>query len=92
MDVVSLCLAGKPKEPAAEEDWRDVTQLPWTEAVEELENAESRLCDAVARLSVDDLDNIVVGRDYTVYVMVHGVIQHNLYHGGQIAILKKQLS
>jgi uncharacterized damage-inducible protein DinB len=89
MDVVSSRLTGKPKEPTAEEDWEDVTQLSWPAAIEQLENAESRLCDAIARLSTNDLDNIVVGRDYTVYVMVHGVIQHNLYHAGQIAILKK---
>jgi uncharacterized damage-inducible protein DinB len=89
MDVVAVRLAGKTKEPTAEEDWRDVTKLSWSEAVEEMESAGSRLSDAVARLSVDDLDNIVVGKDYTIYVMVHGVIQHNLYHAGQIAILKK---
>ena len=82
---------GTAKEPAAEEDWRDVTPLPWADAVAALETAESRLADAVARLSVDDLDRIVAGRDYTTYVMLHGVIQHNLYHAGQIAILKKQL-
>ena len=23
------------------------------------------------------------------YVLLHGVVQHNLYHAGQIAILKK---
>ena len=91
MDVVSWRLTGKPKEPTAEEDWEDVTQLSWPAAITQLENAESRLCDAVARLSTDDLDNIVVGKGYTVYVMVHGVIQHNLYHAGQIAILKKQV-
>jgi uncharacterized damage-inducible protein DinB len=27
----------------------------------------------------------------TVYVTLHGVIQHDLYHAGQIAILKKGL-
>jgi uncharacterized damage-inducible protein DinB len=91
MDLVTYRLAGNPKELTSEEDWRDVTQLPWAAAVEEMENAESRLSDAVARLSVDDLDRIVAGRDYTTYVMVHGVIQHNLYHAGQIAILKKAL-
>jgi len=92
MDVVAVRVTGKAKELTAEEDWRDVTQLRWSEAVEEMENAGSRLSDAVARLSVDDLDKIVVGKDYTTYVMVHGVIQHNLYHAGQIAVLKKQLS
>jgi hypothetical protein len=89
MDVVSIRLTGEAKEPTPEEDWRDVTHLPWADALEELENAESRLSDAVARLSVDDLDRIVAGHEYTMYVMVHGVIQHNLYHAGQIAILKK---
>jgi uncharacterized damage-inducible protein DinB len=89
MDVVALRLTGKAKEPTAEEDWRDVTQLRWEDAITEMENAESRLSDAVARLSVDDLDKIVAGRDYTMYVMLHGVIQHNLYHAGQIAVLKK---
>ncbi len=91
MDAVSIRLTGIAKELTSEEDWQDVTQLPWAAAVEEMENAESRLSDAVARLSVDDLDRIVAGRDYTTYVMVHGVIQHNLYHAGQIAILKKAL-
>ena len=91
MDVVSIRLTGIAKELTSEEDWQDVTQLPWADALEDLENAESRLSDAVARLSVDDLDRIVAGREYTTYVMVHGVIQHNLYHAGQIAILKKVL-
>jgi len=91
MDLVAYRLAGNPKELTSEEDWRDVTQLPWAAAIEEMENAESRLSDAIARLSVDDLDRIVTGREYTTYVMVHGVIQHNLYHAGQIAILKKAL-
>ncbi len=89
MDVVSYRLTGNPKELSSEEDWRDVTQLPWAAAVEELEHSESGLSDAVARLTVGDLDKIVAGKDYTVYVMIHGVIQHNLYHSGQISILKK---
>src|SRR5882724_9572214 len=76
MDIVAVRLRGKAKEPTAEEDWPDVTGVPWAAAVDELDRAQSRLSDAVARLSVDDLDTIVVGKDYTVYVMVHGAIQH----------------
>jgi uncharacterized damage-inducible protein DinB len=89
MDAVSCRLAGHEKDLTTEEDWRDVTTISYADAVEELENAEGRLSDAVARLSVDNLDDIVPGRAYTVYVMVHGVIQHNLYHSGQISMLKK---
>jgi len=91
MDAVARRLAGDARELTAEEDWQDVAGVTWAAAVEELENAQSRLCDAVARLSVDDLDKKVVGRKYTNYVMLHGVIQHNLYHAGQVAVVKKVL-
>ena len=88
MDLVSTRLAGNPKELTTEEDWADMTTMSWAAALEELDHAESRVCDAVARLTPDDLDKIVVGRNYTTYVMLHGLVQHNLYHAGQIAIIK----
>jgi uncharacterized damage-inducible protein DinB len=91
MDLVSTRLAGTARELTTEEDWSDVTRTSWPAALEELDRAESRVCDAVARLATEDLDRIVVGRSYSVYVMVHGVVQHNLYHAGQIAILKNAL-
>ncbi|MEK6374310.1 MAG: DinB family protein [Acidobacteriota bacterium] len=92
MDMVSERLAGTPRELTTEEDWSDATRTSWPAALEELDNAESRVSDAVARLTPEDLDRLVAGKDYTVYVMIHGVIQHNLYHAGQIALLKKTLA
>jgi uncharacterized damage-inducible protein DinB len=91
MDLVSTRLAGTAKELTTEEDWADLTKTAWANALEELDHAESRVCDAVARLTPDDLDKIVVGRNYTTYVMIHGLVQHNLYHAGQIAIIKSPL-
>jgi uncharacterized damage-inducible protein DinB len=35
------------------------------------------------------LDLIVPGSEYTYYTLIHGIIHHDLYHSGQIAILKK---
>lgn len=35
------------------------------------------------------LRNTVPGRDYNFYFLFHGVVQHSLYHAGQIALLKK---
>jgi hypothetical protein len=35
------------------------------------------------------LNELIPGERYTFYYLLHGVIQHNLYHAGQIAILKK---
>jgi len=92
MDAVAHRLAGDERELTTEEDWRDMTKMPWPDAIEEMTHAISRLSDVIARLPVEDLDKKVAGRKYTVYVMLHGVIQHAIYHAGQIALLKKALS
>jgi uncharacterized damage-inducible protein DinB len=92
MDVVAERLAGSPRELTTEEDWSEVARTSWPVVVEELDHAESRVCDAVARLRPEDLDTLVAGKDYSVYTLVHGVIQHNLYHAGQIALIKKALA
>jgi uncharacterized damage-inducible protein DinB len=89
LNAVASRLGGHTRELTPEEDWRDVTQLTWPAAITEMENAQSHLSDVIARLTPDDLDKKVAGRKYTIYVMLHGVIQHNLYHAGQIGLLKK---
>ena len=33
----------------------------------------------------------VPGRNYNFYFLFHGVVQHSLYHAGQIALLKKMV-
>ncbi len=35
------------------------------------------------------LSEIVPGAEYDFYTLLHGIIHHDLYHSGQIAILKK---
>jgi uncharacterized damage-inducible protein DinB len=92
MDAVAERLAGSPRELTTEEDWSDVARTSWPVVLEELDRAESRVCDAVARLRPEDLDKAVAGKSYSVYTLVHGVIQHNLYHAGQIALIKKRLA
>jgi uncharacterized damage-inducible protein DinB len=37
----------------------------------------------------EHLDQKVVGEEYTIREMLHGVVEHGVYHGGQIAVLKK---
>jgi hypothetical protein len=43
----------------------------------------------MAQLDDSRLAEKAAGKDHSVYTMLHGVIQHDLYHAGQIAILKK---
>jgi hypothetical protein len=37
------------------------------------------------------MDRKATGPDYSCYVVLHGVVQHDLYHAGQIVLLKKAL-
>ncbi len=37
------------------------------------------------------LDTIVPGRNYSYYTLLHGIVNHDLYHAGQIALIKKGL-
>jgi hypothetical protein len=38
---------------------------------------------------VEAFDKMVPGKDYNAFVMLLGVAQHDNYHAGQIALLKK---
>src|ERR1043166_2852214 len=66
MDAVSERLAGSERELTTEEDWSDVARTSWPAVLEELDHAESRVCDAVARLRPEDLDTPVPAQRYSV--------------------------
>jgi uncharacterized damage-inducible protein DinB len=81
-------------EPAEDEDWPPVsrpTPTAWKAALRQLGDAHRSLADSVRRLDPALLDRNVPRRQYTVRTMLHGVVEHGAYHGGQIAMLKRQL-
>lgn len=47
------------------------------------------LRERVVHLDDAQLHKSVPGRDFPMKVLLHGVVHHNLYHCGQIALLKK---
>jgi hypothetical protein len=51
----------------------------------------SALHSGILKLKTRDLKKIVPGSEDTYYTQIHGIIQHTIYHTGQIAILKKAL-
>ena len=75
-----------------DQDWPpppEPTPHAWTQAVLQLKRTHQQLLETVATLASERLDEAVPSMGYSVYVMLHGVAQHALYHAGQIAILKK---
>ena len=73
-------------------DWPAVpkaTAATWKKAVQEAVRTHDRLLKLVGKLDDCRLTEIVPGRRYSLYFLLHGLAQHNLYHAGQIALLKK---
>jgi hypothetical protein len=67
----------------------DGSDASWTQSVRAMEKAEKELRETVLRLPESRLDQPAAPGDATVYVQLQGVVQHSLYHAGQIALLKK---
>lgn len=86
-------LQGEQFEATPEQDWPMISSTDeqrWQDSLQDLESGYQKLVAEVSRLSDTDLDELLVpGKEYPVYFMIHGVIQHNLFHAGQIALLKK---
>ena len=94
-EIVRERLVGSAKsEPTPEEDWppvRDQSAEAWRGAVERLKDAHRELAADVAQLDDSMLIGRVPGKEHSVLAMIHGVVEHDAYHGGQIAILKRAL-
>ncbi|HEY0406894.1 MAG TPA: DinB family protein [Pyrinomonadaceae bacterium] len=90
--VARLRLEGQTALIPTEEDWpavNDASEAAWREALTRLESGHRKLRAALRQLTDEDLEKIVAGQQYSLYFLLHGVIQHDLYHAGQIALLKK---
>jgi uncharacterized damage-inducible protein DinB len=80
-------------DPTAAEDWPAVparaSAAAWRDAVTAMTGAYERLAAFAAGLDETALAAQVPGRDYTLLTMLAGVVEHGVYHGGQIGILKR---
>jgi uncharacterized damage-inducible protein DinB len=66
-------------------------EAAWRKAVAQVKRTHDLLVKTVAALPDSRLRERVPGKRYDFYFMLHGIAQHELYHAGQIAILKKAL-
>src|SRR3984885_5066590 len=86
-------LAGEKWQPEGADNFPLVpgqtTEAAWRNAVSDAKRTHDLLVKTVAALPEPRLRERVPGKKYDFYFMLHGVVQHGLYHAGQIAILKK---
>lgn len=67
----------------------DTSESAWHKAVGSLKRNHQELLNEVAAMPDSRLSETVPGKDYDIYFMLHGAVQHALYHAGQMAILKR---
>ncbi len=65
------------------------TEAAWRKAVAAAKRTHNALVKTIAALPDERLRDRVPGKRYDFYHMLHGIAQHELYHAGQIALLKK---
>jgi uncharacterized damage-inducible protein DinB len=85
-------LAGDRKRPPDETSWAtisDTSEAAWQASQHRLRDTMRDLIAAVNKLDEAQLSERIFDDMPSLYAILHGVVQHNIYHAGQIAILKK---
>lgn len=76
-----------------DKDWKKfpmVDEFEWEAIQMELSLSQEELISELEKIADDSfLEEFVPGRDYSYYTLIHGVIQHDVYHAGQIGLIKK---
>ena len=75
-----------------EQDWPavpEIAEASWKQTLEALEASQQDLLVAISRMEDAQLEEILPEAKYDYYILLHGLVQHDLYHAGQIAVLKR---
>lgn len=78
---------------AIPQNWRGIDPKvhTWNAALEELEQTHSELIAALQTKDDSLLSQKLANREYNYHFLLNGLMQHNIYHLGQIAFLKNLL-
>jgi uncharacterized damage-inducible protein DinB len=84
-----------PEEIKAAEsmDWREIDPAKhnWKKGMEEFKEIHQQIVSILETKNDEFLAEMVMGRKFNYRFMLNGLIQHNIYHLGQIAYIKKLL-
>jgi uncharacterized damage-inducible protein DinB len=92
-DVARRRLAGEtPPQPTDEQDWPRASfasEAEWRAATERLFETGRALAETIARFPEARLLEERGNQTGTWYALMIGILQHDLYHAGQVGLLKK---
>jgi hypothetical protein len=69
----------------------EIEGVRWPDAVDRLQRAQRELVATVRTFDDEQLRQHVPGWGWTNELMIHGTLHHDLYHAGQIALLKRAM-
>lgn len=81
-------------ELSEKDNWPEMeakTDTQWFYIQNRLETSQEKLLEVLEETEEGKLLEAVHNRAYDFYTLLHGVIQHDIYHIGQIVMLKKHL-
>ena len=91
-EVVLSRVRGTPIDLSSEEDWpevSDTSRTAWIRTLAALRESHEELQEEIAKLPDARLHEAPPRGGSPLYRLLHGQVQHALYHAGQIAVLKK---
>lgn len=74
------------------QDWNKrkmYSKEEFIELIRQFKNMSEKLIDSLKKENDSLLQKIVPGRKYNFKTMLEGIIQHDLYHSGQLSLLKR---
>jgi uncharacterized damage-inducible protein DinB len=88
-------LDGDTRELSLDEDWPPIpepTLANWHQTLEALRQVNGTLREAILHFDPAELDDpLIPDPPYTAHTQFIGMTQHDLYHAGQVILLKKAL-
>lgn len=69
----------------------DISEAAWKQTIQRLEETQQQWISFLKNFKEESLEKIYPGNDLTYYQNIHGIIQHDAYHLGQIVLLAKLL-
>ena len=88
---ISPELATMQPTPEAHSISERLPAIPWNELVARWNESRDRLEEKLRNFPLEDLAKQVPGRDYSYKTLLHGIVQHAIYHSGQIAMVLSML-
>ena len=74
----------------AEKEWAE-PEIPWNELVTRWKQSRDLLEEKIRNFPVAELETQVPGRNYSYETLFEGIVQHAIYHSGQIAMVSSML-